>query len=156
MRETAMKPVSPRETMKVPVVAGATLIAFVFMIVGLSRLTEVGTQRLEPAAAVKSRILMFSERPDDSIVVTDPAQPGYNRVFTSRSDGFVRVAVSSLNRDRSLAGLAHDAPFRLMRDVNGRMWLQDTETKARILADAFGPPNSRSFDKLLNDGKTTP
>ena len=164
MRNRETKPKTPQEllpgtmpeTMRVPVIAGAALIAFVFSIAGLSRLTDVGTLRIEPAEAVKSRTLLFSEQADGTVVVTDKAQPSYKRIFNSQSDGFVRVAVSSLNRDRSLVGLAHDAPFRLMRDVNDRLWLEDTETHARILADAFGPPNARSFDKLLNDGRNTP
>jgi putative photosynthetic complex assembly protein len=136
-----------------PVMNGAALIAFVIVAAAAARWTDVGTVRVAPVIATESKDLLFEERADGSVVVTDAVRPEMVRVVhPSSPEGFIRVALQSLVRERQNAGVATSAPYRLVRDAGGRIWLEDLATNRRLTLDAFGGGNARAFSQLFAKG----
>jgi putative photosynthetic complex assembly protein len=144
------------EPMRFPVLLGAALIAIVLATAGYARLTEVGTVRLQPVVAASSLDLIFTDRADGAMVATEARHPERVHVADPKTDGFMRVAVSGMTRERAMAEKPLDAPFTLMRDTGGRLWLEDPQMGKRIALDAFGPVNARAFSKLLDERRSTP
>jgi putative photosynthetic complex assembly protein len=146
MRDVSKDP----EAMRIPVLAGTALIGFSLLVAGFARLTDLGTHHLSPVVAVHSKDLTFAERADGTMVVTDVARPDVPQIVNLRTNGFIKIALDSLTRERRAAGADPSTPYRLMREADGRLWLEDLATQRRLTVDGFGPPNTRSFAQLLD------
>jgi putative photosynthetic complex assembly protein len=144
------------------VIAGAGLIIFALLATAAARLTEVGTVRLAPITATESKVLTFEPRADGSMLVRDVSNPSSTYIVPATgNEGFVRVALQSLIRERDALGIKPDAPYRLIRQDGGRLWLEDLATQRRLTLDAFGSGNAKVFAKfldakLLDDRKVMP
>ena len=66
------------------------------------------------------------------------------------SNGFIRVVLRGLARERKLGDIGPQPPFRLTRFVNGQITLTDTSTGKQIDLDAFGSTNAEAFARLMN------
>jgi putative photosynthetic complex assembly protein len=65
------------------------------------------------------------------------------------SNNFIRGVLRGMFRGRKLESLGHDGVFTLARQANGRLTLEDPETKRRVELDSFGPTNAGAFEGLL-------
>ncbi|MCA3014037.1 MAG: phosphonate-binding protein [Myxococcaceae bacterium] len=132
--------------------AGAMLlVSLVLAAVSRPRLVaEQARPRPAPLAALE---LAFEDRPDGSVAVIDAAS---GRAFTSlspESNGFVRGVLRGMNRERKLESLGKDARFLLSREHDGRLFLEDLQTRRRVDVTAFGPDNAAAFARLLDTGR---
>ena len=89
-------------------------------------------------------------------MVRDLTDPRATFRIEPGGNGFVRVAMRSMARERFLRGIGEEQPFRIGRDADQRYWLEDMATGRRIGLDAFGGGNARSFTQLLTFGKAAP
>lgn len=104
-----------------------------------------------PAIAVLD--VRFEDRADGSIAMLDGATGRQVSLVPPRSNGFIRGVLRGMFRSRRLESLGHDGHFRLAREADGRLTLEDHETNRRIELDSFGPTNSAAFAQLLVDGQ---
>ncbi|WP_237213437.1 photosynthetic complex assembly protein PuhC [Falsiroseomonas oryziterrae] len=101
------------------------------------------------AQPLATRDIRFADRDDGAVVVTDARTGGVIEVFVGE-EGFVRGAMRGLMRQRRVAQLGPDAPFRLSTWPDGRITLLDTATGNAMELHAFGRTNAEAFLKLLN------
>jgi putative photosynthetic complex assembly protein len=143
---------------RVLLIAGAGMIVLTLLATAVARLTEVGTLRVAPVTYVESKDLALEKLVDGTVLLREVARPGIVHVVPpTGNDGFVRVALQSLMRDRDMAGIAaSDKPFRLMRQDGGRLWLEDLATNRRLTLEAFGSGNAKVFEKFLTSRSAAP
>lgn len=136
-----------------PLLGAATLLAFVLLVVGVSR--GVGTVPTgtppDPAvaAAVASRDLRFVDRPDGTVAVVDAADERVVEVLASGQDNFIRGTLRGFARERRRQDIGSEPPFRITRWADGRLSLDDSTTGRRVELSAFGPTNAEAFGRLL-------
>ena len=66
------------------------------------------------------------------------------------SNGFIRVVLRGLARERKLGDIGAQPPFRLTRYASGQITLTDTSTGKQIDLGAFGSTNTEAFARLMN------
>lgn len=116
----------------------------------------------DPAAGVPSagveathvRDLRFSDRDDGGVAVTDAASGELLDVIVAGEGGFIRATLRGLARERRLHKLGDEAPFRVQRQADGRLFLIDMATSRHVDLWAFGEVNARSFSRYLQRGVT--
>lgn len=96
-----------------------------------------------------SRDLRFSDRADGAVVVTDARTELQVDVVEPGTEGFVRGAMRGLVRQRRIADIGPDLPFRLSVWPDGRITLQDTANGNTMELHAFGRTNAEAFLRLL-------
>jgi putative photosynthetic complex assembly protein len=132
------------------------LILLSLVLAATARLTGVGATRIaEPVGGIHVD-LRFEDLPGGGIRVVDVAAVLPPQVIPPASDGFVRVALRSLARERPAVGASADTPFRLGRLDNGRLWLRDLATGRLLYLDAYGADNAKSFGKLIATANGNP
>jgi putative photosynthetic complex assembly protein len=141
----------PEPFPKAFVVGAAAMIVFALLVAGAASFTGIGVVRAAlPTAVAESRDVVFSDRADGAVVVSDfglaDSRPD---ILMPGAHGFVRVAVSGLAFTRHTRGVGRDAPFTLMRAADDRMWLYDPQTGAKVDLNAFGPQNRAVWVALL-------
>lgn len=104
------------------------------------------TAGVQPAA---SRDLRFSDRADGAVVVTNAATGRQLDVVEPGTEGFVRGAMRGLVRQRRIAEIGPDVPFRLSAWPDGRITLQDMANGNTMELHAFGRTNAEAFLRLL-------
>lgn len=127
----------------------AALIASSIVMAGVARSTGVGAARLDEPEGGQSADLRFEDGPAGTIRVVDITGARAPLILHPGKDGFVRVALRSLARDRRASGSGAEIPVRLGRLDNGRLWLRDLATGRTLYLDAYGQENARSFAQLL-------
>jgi putative photosynthetic complex assembly protein len=100
------------------------------------------------AAARQERMLHFRDGPAGSILVIDAAS-GQRIEQLDGELGFVRGALRALVRERRRAGFDETQPFALREGADGRLWLADPPSGARLALDAFGVDNAARFAAWL-------
>lgn len=115
----------------------------------LGRNANVGTVRTPVAAVVQSRDLIFADRADGSIVITQAGNGPVVDVLAPGTNGFIRGVMRGLARDRRARGISPDVAFQLVRRSDGLLSLLDPATGGHIELDAFGPTNLEAFAHLL-------
>ena len=133
----------------------ALLVLATIGVAGLARQTGIGATGIPESPTVAQVDLRFEDRPDGSVVIRDGAGALLATLAVS-TDGFIRGSMRSLTRQRQIAGLGQEQPFRLERRENGRLSLSDPTTGGRIELDAFGPSNSAAFARFLPARETRP
>jgi putative photosynthetic complex assembly protein len=138
--------------------AGAAVIILTLLATTAARLSEIGTVRVTAVTGVVSKDLSLEKLADGTVLLREVARPEIAHVVPpTGNDGFVRVALQSLMRDRDIAGItASSTPFRLMRQDGGRLWLEDLATNRRLTLDAFGTGNAKVFEKFLVNRSVAP
>jgi putative photosynthetic complex assembly protein len=124
------------------------------VLLGTFFLTTLGHQApVNPAAAgalpAATRDLRFTDRADGAVVVTDARDGRQIEVVEPGTEGFVRGAMRGLVRQRRLAEIGPDQPFRLSAWPDGRITLQDTANGNTMELHAFGRSNVEAFLRLL-------
>jgi putative photosynthetic complex assembly protein len=135
---------------KAGVFAAAALVLFALAAVTTVRVTGVGGARMTLPAAIESRDLQFEDGKDGAVLVYDARDRRLVDTLAPGSNGFIRVVLRGLARERKLGDIGAQPPFRLTRHVNGQITLTDTATNKRIDLDAFGSSNTEAFARLMN------
>jgi putative photosynthetic complex assembly protein len=135
--------------------AGAGLVLFALAAVTTSRLTGVGDVRVTVPAALESRDLNFADGPGGAVLVLDHRDGRVIDTLAPGSNGFVRVVLRGLARERKLGDIGPLPPFRLTRYANGQLTLTDTSSGKQIDLDAFGAANTGAFARLMHAGEHT-
>lgn len=140
------------ETMlpKGALLAAAALVLFSLAAVTTVRLTGVGGVRMTLPAAVESRDLQFEDGKNGTVLVYDASDRQLVDTLLPGSNGFVRVVLRGLARERRLSDIGPQPPFRITRFANGQTTLIDTSNGKQIDLDAFGSSNTEAFARLLN------
>lgn len=99
--------------------------------------------------ATHVRDLRFSDRADGAVSVHDAETGELLDVIDVGEGGFVRATLRGLARERRLHKLGEDAPFRVQRQADGRLFLIDMATSRHIDLWAFGAVNAQSFTRYL-------
>lgn len=99
--------------------------------------------------------ISFERRPADSIHVVATETGETLRRYGAMEGGFVRGVLRPLDHERKRYGVAPDAPYRLMRDREGRLTLRDEGSNLEIEIAAFGVTSYKLFASLL-DGTDSP
>ena len=93
----------------------------------------------------------MQDREDSSIAVMRASDHTLVDVVPPASNGFLRVLLAGLVRERRREGLgAPSIPFHLTRWSDGRLTIDDTATHRLIELQAFGPSNAGAFERLLD------
>ena len=129
--------------------AGA-LITAAMLAAYTARTTDVGATRLQPAAAIESRDLRFSDLADGSVAVRDVRLDRDIKILSPTSNGFVKVVLRDLALGRRQLGIGSEPPFRLSRLIDGQAILTDTATGRIVTLTAFGAGNAEAFTHLLS------
>jgi putative photosynthetic complex assembly protein len=132
------------------ILAAVALILFALAAVTTVRLTGVGEVRMTLPAATESRDLRFEDGKNGAVLVFDARDSQLVDTLAPGSNGFIRVVLRGLARERKLGGIGAQPPFRLTRFVNGQITLTDTSTGKQIDLDAFGSSNTEAFAQLMN------
>jgi putative photosynthetic complex assembly protein len=140
------EPVVPRGG----VLAGAALILFALAAVTAVRLTGVGGTHMTLPAAVESRDLRFEDGQHGAVLVFDAGDHQLVDTLAPGSNGFIRVVMRGLARERKLGDIGAQPPFRLTRYAGGEITLTDTSTGKQIDLGAFGSTNTEAFARLIN------
>ncbi len=139
----------PMQVPKPALYMAAAMITLTLSLAVSARVFGIGAAR-EVATTVKAeRALRFSDAADGGIVVTDASTNTQAALLEPGTNGFLRGALRALTRERALAGIGRDVPFRLVRYTDGRLVLNDPATKQHITITSFGPTQVASFDRLM-------
>ncbi len=134
------------------------LLAGAAALLGATLLVAIPGHRVpvDPAATgarpVAERALLFADRADGGIAVTDARTGRVIEELPSGTEGFLRGALRGLARDRLRAGHGADAPFRLSAWADGRITLEDSATGVVMELHAFGRGNAEAFLNLMARG----
>jgi len=135
--------------------AGA-LIVIVFATAISAKLFGFGAFRETPSVVLAERLLSFSDAADGGILVDDAQTRTVVAHIPPASNGFLRGALRALTRERALAKIGRQQPFRLVRYADGRLVLHDPATKRQVTITSFGPTQIEAFDRLLVVGPAAP
>jgi putative photosynthetic complex assembly protein len=136
--------------------AAGALVLFALTATATARFTGVGTVQMTLPAMVESLDLQFEDSPDGALLVYDANDRKLLHSLAPGESGFVRVVLRGLARERMLASIGREPPFRLARFENGQLTLTDTANKKQIDLNAFGSSNLAAFARLMKkqDGST--
>ena len=132
------------------VLAGAALILFALAAVTTVRLTGVGGTHMVLQTAIESRDLQFEDGKNGAVLVFDAKDHQLVDTLAPGSNGFIRVVLRGLARERRLGDIGAQPPFRLTRFESGQITLTDTSTSKQIDLGAFGSTNAEAFARLMN------
>lgn len=132
------------------ILSAIALVLFSLVAVTMVRLTGVGGSTMTLPVAVESRDLLFEDGKDGAVLVYDARDRQLIDTLAPGTNGFVRVVLRGLARERRLGDIGKELPFRLTRFTNGQMTLQDTSSMKQIDLVAFGSSNAEAFARLMN------
>ncbi len=145
MSEAIHEPLVPKTWL----VSAVALVLFSLASVTAVRLTGVGGTHMTLPAAVESRDLQFEDGKNGTVLVYDARDHRLIDSLAPGTNGFVRVVLRGLARERKLGDIGQQPPFRLTRYENGQLVLQDTSTLKQIDLVAFGSSNEQAFARLM-------
>jgi putative photosynthetic complex assembly protein len=129
-----------------PALLGAAALIGLVMAAALARRDAVVAQTLAPV--VRERALLFTDRADGAVVVSD-ARDGRVVSVDAGQQGFLRQTMRGLALYREAQGGARHAPFTLTYYADRRLILRDPATKRQVELEAFGPTNEAVFARFL-------
>ncbi|MDX2308673.1 MAG: photosynthetic complex assembly protein PuhC [Hyphomicrobium sp.] len=136
--------------------AAGALIAASIALAMAAKLFDIGSTRIAFAPATQVMPLKFEDLPDGSIGIRHGASGDSIATLAPGQNGFVRVVMRGLARDRMLAGIGSETPVELVALEDGRYVLRDPTTDRVVTLDAFGHENEAAFVALFEKGKKLP
>lgn len=103
-------------------------------------------QKVQPA---KSRELLFADRADGAVVVTDAITGENVKVVEFGQGGFLRATMRRMAKARIAAGKGAELPFKLTLWENGALSLSDPQTGREAEIHGFGADHSKIFADML-------
>lgn len=137
-------------------IAAGLLVVSSMTFATIARLTGYGATRLEFGAVAQSRDVRFADEHPGMISAFDATTGARIADIANSGNGFVGVVVKGFARDRSLAGIPMDRPFRISTLVDGRSMIEDTSTGRIVMLGAFGADNLKAFSQLISTRSATP
>jgi putative photosynthetic complex assembly protein len=137
-------------------IAAGAMIGLSLILAASARLWDFGATRVVYAPVVEQRDLMFADAANGSVDVIDAGEKQLIAELKPGQDGFVRVVMRSMARDRTVLGGLPDKPFRLARHSDDALTLTDLATGEVVMLNAFGGMNRKSFEQFLAMGRTKP
>lgn len=144
------QPVSRLRRLSAPVVV---LGALFVITIGTAVATRVSSPVIpeDPTARVLvSAELLFSDRADGGVDVTNAATGRVLETLPPESNNFVRATMRGLVRQRVREGLGPQTPFRLTALSDGGLVLEDPATQRKVELSAFGATNAEAFARILS------
>lgn len=136
-------------------IAAAALIVFSISVAVTARLTGIGTTSMPQGETLAVRELRFLDGPGGSVLVIDANSGGRVATFEpGGEDGFARVVLRSLARERIRMNVGAEPPFLLTQRTDKRMTLEDPVTGQRVHLGAFGPANAAVFERLMREQRS--
>jgi len=129
--------------------AAGALVVFALVAATASRVTGIGRVQMTPPAIVESLNLQFEDGQDGAVLVYNAADHQLLDSLPPGSNGFVRVVMRGMARERRLADVGRQPPFQLARHTNGQLTLTDTSNNKQIDLNAFGSSNLAAFARLM-------
>lgn len=139
-----------------PLIFAAALIGSALAVASGARISGVGTTHLTYERAADSRDLRFEDVSGGSILIKDASDGRVIDEIVPGNDGFVRMVMRLLARERISAGIGQAMPFTLTRWDNGRLTIADPATGHQMELIGFGATNVEAFAKLLGNGSASP
>ncbi len=146
MSEAIHDPLVPRAWL----ISAAALVIFSLTAVTAVRITGVGGTKMVLPAAVESREFRFEDGKNGAVLVYDARDRQLVDTLEPGTNGFIRVVLRGLARERRLEDIGSQPPFRLTRFENGQLVLQDTSTSKQVDLAAFGSSNVQAFARLMH------
>lgn len=137
-------------------IAVAAMIGLSILFAAAASLWDFGATRIDYAPVTDSRDLVFKDLQNGSVGVVDAAGQKQIAEVKPGHDGFVRVVMRSMARDRAVRGVGADVPFRLARHADDMLSLTDLATGEVVMLNAFGAMNTKAFEPFLALGRTKP
>jgi len=134
--------------------AGA-LVTFAILAAVTARVGGIGVTRVTNTEAIAIRELRFVDRTDGGVDVVAADSNKTIDILPPGQDGFVRIVLRNLARERIRREQERHIPFRLTRWADGRLSVEDPTTGRRVDLGAFGAVNAASFAKLMTVEETT-
>ena len=127
--------------------AGLAIVSL--LLVSYAVLTERETVgRPAPAEIVFERMIVIESAPGNSAVTV--RDPDGAVVLDLANGGFIDAVHDGIARNRSVNGIANDAPVRLVEYANGRLSLKDPQTGWSVELQSFGADNKAAFERLTH------
>jgi putative photosynthetic complex assembly protein len=140
------------ETQRFPrgaLVAAAALIIFSLGVASFTRLTGIGATHVAAPMATETRSLRFLDMPGGAVEIRDSATGALVHTVVPGEDGFVRVLMRSLARERRLRDIGNEPPFNLIRSPSGQLTIEDPATGRIVPLIAFGADNAAAFAPMM-------
>lgn len=131
---------------KGPILGAALLIAATL---ALTTAPPIGGGVQYQGEVSAQRDLLFTDRADGGVIVTDARSGQAIGELAPGEDGFIRGALRGLVRERRIGGIGQEAPFRLTGWSDGRLTLEDPATRTRLDLAAYGTTNAEAFARFL-------
>jgi putative photosynthetic complex assembly protein len=141
----------PRGTL----IAAAALVAFAMAAATAASVGGIGVTRIAESEPASIRNLLFQDLPGGGVAVIDAANNETITVLAPGNDGFVRIVLRGLVRERLRQANDRQTPFRLTRWADGRLSVEDPTTGRSVDLGAFGAVNAASFSRLMTVEETT-
>lgn len=133
-----------------PLYAALGLVAFTIVVVVAARLGGVEPSFKPDAQVVQMRDIRFKDLPDGRITAQDATTGATIDEIPAGGNGFIRVAMRALARQRRVHKVGSEPPVRLVALSDGSVMLEDPSTGKRINLRAFGEDNARSIAYLIS------
>jgi putative photosynthetic complex assembly protein len=136
-------------------IGAGTMIVFSIVLAVSARNARLAEQASAgpPPAPIESIEVRFEDRPNGAIAMLDAESGREVSEVAPGTNNFIRGVLRGMFRGRKLESLGHDGRFRLAREADGRLTLDDPQIGRHVDLDSFGPTNSAAFAKLLTDGR---
>lgn len=132
-----------------PLLGAAALVIGSLAVAAMARTFDVGTSRLNYANPSASRDIRFEDRDDGTVAVVAADDGQIIELMSPGTNGFVRIVMRGLARDRQVNGVDSGPPFTLTRWADGRLTISDAATERRVELTGFGKDNVNAFASLL-------
>jgi putative photosynthetic complex assembly protein len=136
---------------RLPLIGAFALAGFALVAATFGSLTHAGAP-LQSGEVVTERNLVFADRADGAVVVTNAADHRTVEVLEGQN-GFLRGTLRGMARTRHAEKIGAAVPFRLAVWSDGRLTLDDPATGRHVELLAFGPTNAEVFAHLLDVGE---
>ena len=133
----------------------AAVVSIAIVAAAAGSIGGVGVTRVAESEAVTIRDLRFEDRPGGHVAVIAAATDETITMLTPGNDGFVRIVLRGLARERLRNDHDRQVPFRLTKWADGRLSVEDPTTGRRVDLGAFGAVNAASFSRLMTVEETT-
>jgi putative photosynthetic complex assembly protein len=132
-----------------PLFGAGALIVVALLAASVARVSDVGTTRVTYDAPLEQRDLLFADRSNGAVAVHAAGSGELIALMEPGSNGFVRIVMRGLARERLANGVGEGPPFTLTRWTDGRLTISDPTTDRTIALTGFGKDNVHAFAKLL-------
>jgi putative photosynthetic complex assembly protein len=134
----------------------AALVCFSLVAVIAARIMHWQATPLPAASPVTVLHLSFRDRPSGAVEVRDADHDeALVHVIAPGTNGFARGVLRGLARERRAEGVGAAPPFTLTRWSDGRLTLEDPQTKRQLSLEVFGPSNAQPFADLFTVAPAT-